>query len=94
MKVIKKGDEKTYKITCQVCNSDLEYTDSDVFFITEEKRGSSRVTVTHLFGADEEYVNICKERYKCVICPMCHNTIKSIDFSAGIGDTIRWERVP
>ena len=32
MKVITNGKDKVYTTTCRECNSDLEYTDADVFY--------------------------------------------------------------
>ena len=55
MKVIKKGNEKTYEVTCNVCNSDLEYTDNDTFYTEVEKQGLTRRTVSHLFREDEDF---------------------------------------
>ena len=95
MKVIRKGSEKTYEVTCDFCKSDLEYMDEDVFFKTEEKRGLTKRTVTHLFKEDEEYIDIRKKHYRCVVCPVCNNTIKMLDVDSFIKDDdfVRWERV-
>lgn len=96
MKVIKKGNEKTYEITCDVCNSDLEYTDDDVFYEIEEKEGFIRETVGHFFKPDEEYVNIVENHYKCVMCPVCNNTIKRLDVDRLLKrdfKNTKWKRV-
>lgn len=93
MRVIRKGSDKVHRTTCRFCNSDLAYTDADMFYSSEEKRGGIRKTVSHIFGGTEEYVNICRCHYRCVVCPVCHNIIKFIDFSnGGFGETVRWEK--
>ena len=84
MKVIRNGKEKTYIITCDHCNSDLEYTEDDVFYTKEERRGGISKTVSHFWKADEHYVNIYMQDYRCVRCPVCGNVIKRIDFSRGL----------
>lgn len=38
MKVVLNGKAKVYTKTCNKCNSDLEYTEDDVFYINEERR--------------------------------------------------------
>jgi hypothetical protein len=94
MKVITNGKDKVYTTTCGKCNSDLEYTNADVFHTTEERRGGLRKTVGHLFKPDEHYVNVYLQNLRCVKCPVCGNIVKSIDFD-NLSDmkTIRWERV-
>jgi len=93
MRVVKKGNEKIHRTTCRVCNSDLEYTDSDLFSLVQEERGGLRQTVYHFFSPTEEYVNVLKQHYKCIICPVCHNTIKFLDFDSGFPETVRWDKV-
>ena len=93
MRIVKKGYEKVRRTTCRFCNSDLEYTDADMFYLVEEKRGGLRETREHLFRPTEEYINVYKQRYHCINCPVCHNTIKFIEFDDIFPETIRWERV-
>lgn len=94
MKVIFNGKDKTYEITCDTCNSDLEYTENDVFYIKEERRGGIDKTVSHFWKADEHYVNVYMQDYRCVRCPVCGNVIKRIDFSKGLQslDAMKWEK--
>jgi transcription initiation factor IIE alpha subunit len=95
MKVIKKGNEKIHEVTCNVCNSDLEYTDNDTFYTEVEKQGLIRRTVSHIFREDEEYVEVQKVGYICVKCPVCNNTIKTLDVDSlykNFGDK-KWKRI-
>ena len=93
MRIVKKGYEKVHRTTCRFCNSDLEYTDADMFHLVEEERGGLRETREHLFRPTEEYINVCKQHYNCINCPVCHNTIKFVDFNHIFPETIRWEKV-
>ena len=94
MKVLLNGKEKIYTKTCNKCNSDLEYTDDDVFYTTEERKGGICKTISHLFKDDEHYVNVYMQEYACIKCPVCGNIIKFISFRSGPQNlkTIRWER--
>ena len=94
MKVICNGKDRTYEITCNICNSDLEYTENDVFYTEEECRGLIGKTVSHFWKADEHYVNVYMQNYRCVRCLVCGNVIKRIDFSKGLPnlDTMKWEK--
>ena len=94
MKVICNGKDKVYTITCDNCNSDLGYTENDIFYIKEERRGGIIKTVPRLFRTDEHYTNVYIQEYRCVKCPVCGNVIKRIDFSNGLPslDTMRWEK--
>ena len=95
MKVIRKGKEKVYTVTCDKCNSDLEYTENDVFYTTEEKIGLACYTVHHIFKEDEQYNNVYMQEYRCVKCPICKHIIKSISHRYGCpssSKTIRWEK--
>ena len=95
MKVVCNGKEKVYTDTCSRCNSDLEYTENDVFYVNEECKGGIRETVSHLFKKDEHYINIYMQEFRCVKCPVCGDIIKSISFRNGLPDmeTIRWEKI-
>ena len=91
MKVVVNGNEKVYTSTCGICHSDLEYTEKDVFYTTEETKGCLRMTKCHWFKADEHYTNIIKQEYRCVICPVCRSINKSISFRNGLKfETVRW----
>ena len=94
MRVICSGKEKIYMTTCRKCNSDLEYTEDDVFYTQEECKGGLIKTVPHLFKADEYYTNVYIQDYRCIRCPVCGNVIKSIDISKGFpsSKTERWEK--
>lgn len=94
MKVICNGKEKTYKITCDHCNSDLEYTENDVFYTKEECKGGLCKTVPHFWKPDEHYVNVYMQEYRCVKCPVCGHIIKRMDFSNGLSnlDAMKWEK--
>lgn len=94
MKVICNGKEKTYTITCDNCNSDLEYTENDVFYTKEECKGGIAKTVSHLFKADEHYTSVYMQDYRCIKCPVCGNVIKRIDFSKGLPrlEAMKWEK--
>lgn len=94
MKVLLNGKEKVYTKTCNKCNSDLEYTEDDVFYINEERRGGICKTISRPFKDDEHYTNVYTQEYSCVRCPVCDNIIKSISFRSGLQNlkTIRWER--
>jgi transcription initiation factor IIE alpha subunit len=94
MKVIRNGKDKTYEITCATCNSDLEYTENDVFYTKEERRGGMGKTVSHFWKADEHYVNVYMQDYRCIRCPVCGNVIKMMDFSKGLPslEAMKWEK--
>lgn len=92
MKVIKNGREATYKTTCQQCRSVLEYTEEDVYYITEKKRGGLQRTVGHIFKPDEYYVNVYTQTLRCVKCPVCGNVIRSIDLGKN-SLSYEWERI-
>ena len=96
MKVICNGKEKTYEIVCDNCNSDLEYTEDDVFYTKEECKGGIIKTVPHLWKADEHYTNVYMQDYRCIKCPVCGNVIKILDFSKGLPSlgAMRWEKRP
>lgn len=81
MKIVQKGKYKSYEVTCHQCNSDLEYTENDIFYTQEEKVGGIIKTVSHLFKQDEHYKSIYLYNYKCVKCPVCGYIIKMPDFS-------------
>lgn len=94
MKVICTGKEKVYTSTCSKCNSDLEYTEDDVYYVNEEHKGGLRKTVSHVFKADEHYVNVYMQESRCVKCPVCGHIIKTVSFRNGLPDmkTVRWEK--
>ena len=94
MKVVCNGKDKVYTSTCRKCNSDLEYTEDDVFYTNEECKGGIRKTVSHFWKPDEHYTNVYMQEYRCVRCPVCGHIIKSIDFRNGLPsmNTIRWEK--
>lgn len=94
MKVVCNGKEKIYTTTCSKCNSDLEYTEDDVFYVTEERTGGLRKTVSHLFKADEHYINVYMQEFRCVKCPVCGHIIKFVSFRNGLPNmkTVRWEK--
>lgn len=93
MKVITNGKDKVYTTTCNKCKSDLEYTDADVFRITEERKGGIEKTVFRLFGPDEYYTSVYLENLKCIKCPICGNIIKFTVFDdLPSMKPIRWER--
>ena len=94
MKIKCKGTCKVFEITCMNCNSDLEYTEKDVFYIKEERQGGLRKTVTHLWKPDEHYVNVYMQQYRCIKCPVCGNIIKRPDFSKGLPsiDSTKWKK--
>lgn len=94
MKVLCNGKEKIYTITCSKCNSDLEYTEDDVFYTNEEKKGLIEKTITHLFKEDEHYTNIYMQEYRNIICPVCGYIIKTPSYKNGLlnMETIRWEK--
>lgn len=91
MKVVCNGMDKVYKITCNKCDSDLEYTEKDVFEMQEERSGIVK-TVHHLFKPAERFINVYMQTYRCIKCPVCGNVIKRMDLNKGIG-TMRWEKV-
>lgn len=95
MKVICNGKDKIHTNTCNQCHSDLEYTEDDVFYINEECKGGLRKTVSHLFKADEHYINIYMQEKRCVKCPVCGHIIKSVSFRNGLPNmvTVRWEKI-
>lgn len=93
MKVVKNGCEKVYRTTCRFCNSDLEYTDADMFHLVEEKQGGIRETREHLFKPTEEYVSVYKQHYNCIHCPICHHIIKFLDPNHIFSENIGWKRV-
>lgn len=94
MKIIKKGSEKTHRVTCEFCNSDLEYTDDDVFFKKVKGRGGLIGTRYSFFKGYEEYAEICMYRFKYITCPVCHNNIKLTDVDSLLsGESIGWEKV-
>ena len=92
MKVISNGKEKVYTRTCSECHSDLEYTEDDVFYTKEERRGGVCKTVPHLFKKDEYYTNVYLQEYRCIKCPVCGNINKSLSFRGGLPSlkTIGW----
>lgn len=94
MRILQREDEKTYKITCDHCNADLEYTEKDVFYTKEECRGGIIKIVPHLWKADEHYTNVYMQDYRCIKCPVCGNVIKRLDFSKGLPElgVMRWEK--
>ena len=94
MKVVCNGKEKVYEITCRKCNSDLEYTEDDVFYTSEEECGGVEKIVSHFWKPDERYVNVYIQEYRCVKCPVCGHIIKRMDFSKGLPNlgTMRWEK--
>lgn len=95
MKVICNGKDKVYASTCSKCKSDLEYTEDDVFYITEEQKGCTRKTVSHLFKADEHYINVYMQEFRCVKCPVCGHILKSMSLRNGLPkiETVRWEKI-
>lgn len=95
MKVIKNGKEKVYDVTCNLCDSDLEYTSNDVFTITEEARGGIEQTISRPFKDDERYINFVLHKYNCVRCPVCNNIIKiGLDINSLFKDDgERWIRI-
>lgn len=94
MKVITNGKNKVYTTTCIKCNSDLAYTDADIFYKTEERKGVVSKTVYHLFKPDEHYVSVYLEKYKCIKCPVCGHVIKFTDFDDFFSEkTLKWESV-
>ena len=94
MKVLCNGKEKIYTITCSKCDSDLEYTEDDVFYTNEEKKGLIEKTITHLFKEDEHYTNIYMQEYRNIKCPVCGYIIKTPSYKNGLPnmETIRWEK--
>ena len=95
MKVVCNGKDKVYEITCDKCNSDLEYIEDDVFYTSEEKRGGIGKTVSHFWKPDEHYVNVYMQEHRCVKCPVCGHIIRRIDFSKGFPnlDAMKWEKI-
>lgn len=91
MKVLIKGKDKNYKITCCVCCSDLEYKSSDLFSYEETVPGNLYRT-EYKFLTKKRYVNLCRYYYKAFKCPVCNNLIKFIDYSKNSGETIEWKR--
>ena len=94
MIVVCNGKDKIHETTCDKCNSDLAYTEDDVFYVTEERKGGISKTVSHLFKADEHYISVYMQEYRCVKCPVCGHIIKSISFRNGLPDmdVVRWEK--
>ena len=91
MRVLRKGCDKTYRITCDICNSDLEYSERDTFYMKEKSKGGLRKTVSHFWKPDEHYINVCVNNYRCVKCPVCNHIIKRLTFDMGL-DEMKWER--
>lgn len=92
MKVVCNGKDKVYETTCGKCNSELEYTESDVFYTNEEKRGGVCQIVPHFFKPDEHYVSVYKQKYSCIKCPVCGHIIKRIDPRNGFSEFVGWEK--
>ena len=94
MKVLCNGKDKVYTITCSKCYSDLEYTEDDVFYTNEEKKGLIERTIPHLFKEDEYYTDIYMQEYCNIKCPVCRHIIKTPSFRNGLPsmETIRWEK--
>lgn len=76
MRVIKDGREKTYKVTCGRCNSDIEYTNADIEYTIEECPSGVTKTVTHWFKPWEHYVGIENREFANITCPVCGSNIK------------------
>jgi transcription initiation factor IIE alpha subunit len=93
MKVVCNGKDKVYERTCSNCNSDLEYTESDVFYTTEKRSSGIGRTDIHFFKKDEHYIGFYKQDYCCIRCPVCGNVIKMPDFSKGLPDLREMEWV-
>ena len=92
MKVVCNGKDKVHEITCDKCNSDLEYTEADVFYTNEKKKGGIRQTIPHAFKADEHYISVYMDEYRCVKCPVCGHIIKRISFRNGLSEFVGWEK--
>ena len=94
MKVVCNGKDKVYEKTCYNCNSDLEYTEGDVFYTTEKRSSGIGQTVSHFFKSDEHYVGFYMQDYRCIRCPVCGNVIKMPDFSKGLPSSgaMKWEK--
>ena len=94
MRVVCKGKDKVYTITCSKCNSDLEYTENDVFYTNKEQKGLVHKTITHLFKEDEHYTNVYMQEYRNIKCPVCGHIIKTPSYKNGLlnMETIRWEK--
>jgi hypothetical protein len=84
MRVTCNGKDKVYEKTCINCNSDLEYTEDDVFYTTEKCSSGFQRTVYNFFKEDEHYVGFYMQDYRCIRCPVCGNVIKMLDFSKGL----------
>lgn len=92
MKVIKEGREKTYKITCTGCNSDLEYTDADIKYTIEEHPSLITKTVEHWFKPWEHYRGIENKEFANIKCPVCGRNIKMSSRRPYDQTIIRWEK--
>ena len=92
MKVVCNGKDKVYEMTCDQCNSDLEYTEEDVFYTNERVKGGVRQTIPHVFKADENYISVYMKEYRCVKCPVCGHITKRISFRNGLSEFIGWEK--
>lgn len=92
MKVVCNGKDKVHEITCDKCNSDLEYTEADVFYTNEKKKGCIGYTEPRLFRPDERYISVYMNEYRCVKCPVCGHIIKRISFRNGLSEFVGWEK--
>lgn len=92
MKIIQNGNDKSYEVICDKCNSDLEYTKNDIFYTQEIKVGGVIKTVSHVFKKDEHYKSVYLHSYNCVKCPVCGHVIKMPDFSKKM-QLVDWKKV-